>query len=196
MQGIIEFISQPWHWAISGALIAVLMFLMLVSGQRLGISSSFETICSMSGLGKWVEHFDYDWKRQKWMLFFVIGTIAGGYISSTVLQNPEPVNISQSTITTLGEMGVSTPSENLRTGGIIPEEIFNFGSLLTLKGFILIVVGGFLVGFGTRYASGCTSGHAISGLANLQLASLIAVVGFFIGGIISTFFLMPLIMAL
>jgi len=196
MQGIIEFLSQPWHWAISGALIAVLMFLMLVSGQRLGISSSFETVCSMSGLGKWVEHFDFDWKKQKWMLSFVIGTILGGYISTTVLQNPEPVQISQSTITTLTEMGVSAPAENLKTGGIIPEEIFNFDALFTLKGFILMIFGGFLVGFGTRYAAGCTSGHAISGLANLQLASLIAVGGFFIGGIISTFFLMPLIMAL
>lgn len=196
MQGIIEFLSQPWHWAISGAMIAVLMFLMLLSGQRLGISSSFETVCSMSGLGKWVEHFDFNWKKQKWMLFFVIGTIGGGYIGSTLLQNPKPVEISQSTMTTLEEMGVSLPAENLSSGGIIPEEIFNFNALFTLKGFILIVIGGFLVGFGTRYASGCTSGHAISGLANLQLASLIAVVGFFIGGIISTFFLMPLIMAL
>lgn len=150
----------------------------------------------MSGLGKWVEHFDFDWKKQKWMLSFVIGTILGGYISTTVLQNPEPVQISQSTITTLTEMGVSAPAENLKTGGIIPEEIFNFDALFTLKGFILMIFGGFLVGFGTRYAAGCTSGHAISGLANLQLASLIAVGGFFIGGIISTFFLMPLIMAL
>jgi len=196
MQEFVAFLSQPWHWAISGALIAVLMFLMLLSGQRLGISSSFETVCSMSGLGKWVEHFDYDWKKQKWMLFFVLGTIGGGFISTTVLQNPDPVNISQSTLTTLEEMGVSAPSENLRTGGVIPEEIFNFKSLFTLKGFILMVLGGFLVGFGTRYASGCTSGHAISGLANLQLASLIAVIGFFIGGIISTFLLMPLILAL
>jgi len=196
MQLIIEFLSQPWHWAISGALIAGIMFLMLLSGERLGISSSLETFCSMSGMGKWVEHFDYDWKTQKWLLFFVIGIIGGGYIASTVLRNPEPVEISESTISTLREMGVSAPSENLRTGGMLPEEIFNFKSLLTLKGLVLMVLGGFFVGFGTRYASGCTSGHAISGLANLQLASLIAVSGFFIGGIISTFFLIPVIMGL
>lgn len=196
MHDIIEFISQPWHWAISGLLIALLMFSMLISGERLGVSSSFETACSMSGLGKWIEHFDYDWKTQKWVLMFIMGLILGGYISSAFLQSSEPLQLSQATITTLTDMGVSVPADNLRTHGIVPEEIFNFKSLFTLRGFILMVIGGFLIGFGTRYAAGCTSGHAISGLANLQLASLIAVVGFFIGGIFSTFFLMPIILGL
>jgi hypothetical protein len=50
-----------------------------------------------------------------------------------------------------------------------------------------------MVGFGSRYAGGCTSGHAISGLSDLQVPSLIAVVGFFIGGLIMTFFILPLI---
>jgi uncharacterized membrane protein YedE/YeeE len=193
---MIEFISQPWHWAISGAAIAVLMFLMLLSGEKFGISTSFETVCSMSGVGKWVEHFDFDWKTQKWLLMFVAGAIIGGLIASTVLRSPDVVAISETTISDLEMLGVSAPSENTRTNGFVPEEIFTFASVLTLKGFMILVVGGFLIGFGTRYASGCTSGHAISGLANLQLASLIAVVGFFIGGLASTYFLMPWIMGL
>jgi uncharacterized membrane protein YedE/YeeE len=56
-----------------------------------------------------------------------------------------------------------------------------------------MVIGGFLVGFGTRYAGGCTSGHAISGLSNLQFASLIATIGFFAGGLIATHLLYPLL---
>ena len=193
---MIEFISQPWHWAVSGTMIAVLMFLMLLSGEKFGISSSFETVCSMSGVGKWVEHFNFDWRTQKWLLMFVAGAILGGLIAGTLLRSPEAVQISQSTISDLSALGVSAPSENVRTNGFVPEEIFSFASLLTLKGFLILIVGGFLIGFGTRYASGCTSGHAISGLANLQLASLIAVIGFFIGGLVSTFLLMPVILGL
>jgi uncharacterized membrane protein YedE/YeeE len=60
----------------------------------------------------------------------------------------------------------------------------------------MLVVGGFLVGFGTRYAGGCTSGHAISGLSDLQLPSLIAVIGFFIGGLLMTYVFLPFILAL
>ena len=194
--GFIEFISQPWHWAVGGTLIAMLMFLLLLSGEKFGISSSFETVCSMSGMGKWVEHFDYDWKRQKWLLLFVIGTVAGGYIGATWLASPEPIDLAESTIHELAALGVSAPSENVVTNGFVPEEIFNFSALLTLKGFIILVVGGFFIGFGTRYASGCTSGHAFSGLANLQLASVVAVVGFFIGGLVSTHLLLPIILNL
>ncbi len=191
--GIIEFVSQPWHWAVGGSMIAVLMFLMLLSGEKFGISSSFETVCSMSGVGRWVDHFNYDWKGQRWLLVFIVGTILGGYAASHWLASPEPIQLAENTVTELVSMGVSAPDANTKTNGFVPEEIFNFESLMTLKGFILLVVGGFLIGFGTRYASGCTSGHAISGLANLQLASLIAVIGFFIGGLISTHLLMPLI---
>ena len=71
-----------------------------------------------------------------------------------------------------------------------PVELFE---TLTLKNIIILIIGGLLIGFGTRYAGGCTSGHAISGLSDLQLPSLIAVVGFFIGGLIMVHLLFPLI---
>lgn len=196
MSEIIEFISQPWHWAISGASIAFLMFLMLLAGEKFGVSTSFETICSMSGAGKKVKLFDYNWRKQSWLLVFILGAIIGGGIAVSVFQSPEPVQISSTTISHLESMGVNTPKTVEEGLGFVPLELFNFESVLTLKGFILLIIGGFLIGFGTRWASGCTSGHAISGLSNLQLPSLIAVVGFFIGGLIMSHLLLPIILSL
>ena len=80
--------------------------------------------------------------------------------------------------------------------GLAPNDIFNFSSLLTVKGFIMMVIGGFLVGFGTRYANGCTSGHSIMGISNLQLSSLIATCCFFAGGLIMTWLILPTLMKL
>jgi len=81
-------------------------------------------------------------------------------------------------------------------GEFVPASLFSWGSLFSLRGFILMVVGGFLIGFGTRYAGGCTSGHAIMGLSTLQLPSLIAVIGFFAGGLLMTHLFLPLILSL
>ena len=193
---MIDFISQPWHWAISGALIAVLMFLLLLAGEKFGVSTSFETFCAMSGAGNKVPLFDYDWRKQLWLLVFIAGAIVGGALASTLLQSDQPVQISQNTVDYLSGIGVSTPA-NLSEGlGFVPRDLFNFEYLASLKGIIVLVGGGFLIGFGTRWASGCTSGHAISGLANLQLPSLIAVVGFFIGGLLMSHLLLPIILSL
>jgi uncharacterized membrane protein YedE/YeeE len=112
--------------------------------------------------------------------------LIGGYIATNFLSNSEPLQLSQDTIADLADINI--PFQ----GGLMPEALFNWENLLTLKGFTIIVVGGFMVGFGTRWAGGCTSGHAISGLSNLQLPSLIAVVGFFIGGLVMTHFIFPI----
>lgn len=196
MELIIDFISQPWHWAVSGSMLALLMFLMLYAGQKFGISTSFETICSIGGAGKRIKLFDYDWRSQKWLLMFVAGTILGGFIGVNFLASPEPVQISQSTTEYLSSVGISVPQTKAEGLGYVPTEIFTLANLGTLKGFIIMILGGFLIGFGTRYARGCTSGHAISGLANLQLPSLIAVIGFFIGGLVMTHLLLPMILTL
>ena len=193
----IEIISQPWHWSISGAMIVVVMYLLLYFGQKFGVSSSFEALCSMGGAGKSIKYFDFDWKRQDWQLVFLAGAVIGGWIGSTLLASPDPVQVSEATVADLQSIGVIVPQTTESAGaGFLPLELFNFESLMTLKGVILIVVGGFLIGFGTRWAGGCTSGHAISGLANLQLPSLVAVIGFFIGGLIMTHLLLPLILSL
>jgi len=187
-----EILRLPWHWSFSGIMIVFVMFLLIYFGKRFGVSSSFKAICSMAGGKKSIDYFNYDWKSHSWLLMFVAGSIAGGYIASTFMASPEPVAISQATIQDLQALGVSTPQGN----ELVPLDLFSFDKLMTLPGFIIFVVGGFLIGFGTRYAGGCTSGHAISGLSNLQLPSLVAVIGFFIGGLIATHLLLPVILRL
>ena len=186
-----EFISQAWHWSVSGVGIVLVMFLLIYSGERFGISSSFRAMCTIVAGRKSAAYFDYDWKEQAWMFIFIIGCIIGGYIGSQILSDPNPVDISSQTIADLKQLGVPAPGE-----GMLPESLFNFDVLFSLKGVLLFVVGGFFIGFGTRWAGGCTSGHAITGLSNLQLPSLVAVVGFFIGGLLTTFILLPQILAL
>lgn len=193
---LIDFISQPWHWAVSGTLIASLMFLMLYGGEKFGVSTSFETVCAMGGAGKHIPLFNYNWQKQTWLMVFILGAIIGGYLASNMLQSPEPVQISEKTVNHLATLGIESPQDKSEGLGFVPKEIFSFESLFTLKGGIIMILGGFFIGFGTRWASGCTSGHAISGLSNLQLASLIAVVGFFIGGLLMSHFFLPLILSL
>ncbi len=184
---MIELIKQPWHWFISGALIAFIMFMMLFFGKTFGFSSNFRTICAACGAGKRVSYFDYDWKSQMWNLAFLVGSIIGGTIAHLFLSTGEPILIAQATLKDIADLGFSAPT------GMQPTEIYSFQALMTVKGFLILAFGGLLIGFGTRYAAGCTSGHAISGLSNLQLPSLIAVIGFFIGGLIMTFLIFPLI---
>lgn len=164
------------------------MFLLLWFGKSFGISSNFRTLCAIGGAGKYSDFFKIDWRSQIWNLVFLAGSIVGGFITNQWLKENDSIGISETTKNDLEAMGVKNPGEQM-----IPVEMFSVESLMTWQGFVMIIVGGFLVGFGTRYASGCTSGHAISGLSNLQLPSLIAVIGFFIGGLITTYFILPLL---
>lgn len=189
---MIEFISQPWHWSISGVMIVLVMLLLTYSGGRFGVSTNLQTICAMGGAGKFSDYFRIDWKANIWNLVFVAASVIGGFIASQYLSSPEPVAISDSTQAYLETIGVSTPQTLAEGSGFVPDEIFN--NLSNPVNLIFLIVGGILIGFGTRYAGGCTSGHAISGLANLQIASLIAVVGFFIGGLLMTWVIMPAIL--
>ncbi len=191
---VIEFISQAWHWSVSGLMIVLVMFFLLYLGQRFGVSSSFQTMCSIGGAGKFWDYFDYDWRKQDWLLVFVLGSVIGGAVALNFFPNPEPIQLSQATVADLQALGISVPQSSDNGQGFMPPEIFNTAALGTLPGIILMLGGGFLIGFGTRYAGGCTSGHAISGLSNLQLPSLVAVIGFFIGGLTSTFILLPWIL--
>jgi len=184
---MIDFISQPWAWYVSGPLIALVMFLLLWAGGSFGVSSTLRTMCSIGGAGAKVPFFNFNWRAQIWNLVFVSGAIIGGFIAHTFLVNENDLDLAASTIADLEALNISF------TGGLAPAELFNWSSFLTIKGFLVLVVGGFLVGFGTRWAGGCTSGHAISGLSDLQLPSLIAVIGFFIGGLAMTHLLFPLI---
>lgn len=184
---MLEFIQQPWTWWVSGALIAGIMFLLIFFGQSFGFSSNLRTICAAAGGGKFVKFFDFNWKSQIWNLLFLIGAVIGGFIAHQFLSNGEPVQISESTIQDLAKIGIAAPTS------VQPEELFSLEAVLSLKGFLILAMGGLMVGFGSRYAGGCTSGHAISGLSDLQFPSLIAVIGFFIGGLAMTYLIFPLI---
>ncbi len=184
---MLEFISQPWTWWVSGTLIALTMFVLLYFGQSFGFSSNLRTICSAVGGGKFVKFFNFNWRSQIWNLVFLVGAILGGFIAKTFLSDGNPVAISDSTIQDLAKMGFSAPTS------VQPTELFSWEAVFSLKGFLVLALGGLMVGFGSRYAGGCTSGHAISGLSDLQLPSLIAVIGFFIGGLLMTFVLFPII---
>jgi uncharacterized membrane protein YedE/YeeE len=182
-----EFILQPWSWWFSGIMIAAIMFFLLYFGQSFGFSSNLRTICSAAGLGKSAKFFDFNWKAQSWNLVFLVGAILGGFISREFLSTDASVLISEATIQDLAKLGIAAP-ESLQ-----PAELFGLDAVLSVKGFMLLAFGGLMVGFGSRYAGGCTSGHAISGLSDLQVPSLIAVMGFFIGGLLMTYLFLPLI---
>ncbi|ALI97898.1 YeeE/YedE family protein [Rufibacter tibetensis] len=184
---MIEFISQPWPWYVSGAVIALVMVLLLFFGSSFGFSSNFRIICAACGAGKRVPFFKFDWKAQSWNLLFLVGTVLGGWLSQEFLQNGEVIQISTDTVQDLQKLGFAAPQ------GLQPQELFSLEALGSVQGFLLLLVGGLLIGFGTRYAGGCTSGHAISGLSNLQWPSLVAVIGFFIGGLVTTFLVFPLL---
>lgn len=188
---MIEILSQPWPWYISGPLIALVMFLLLYFGKEFGVSDTLRTTCSALGAGRYADFFKFDWRKNIWNLMFVLGGFIGGYLAVTFIPNPDPVALNPETISRLDQWGIAP-----ETNGLAPESIFSIEGLMSLKGLLMIVVGGFLVGFGTRYAGGCTSGHAISGLSNLQIPSLIAVIGFFVGGLIMTFLILPSILSL
>ena len=185
---MIELLSRPWPWYVAGPLIGLMVPLLLLVGNRLfGISSNFRHACAAC-LPARADFFRYDWRASGgWNVVFALGVVVGGFIAATLLASPDPVAISEATRADLARLGISDFS------GLVPPEIFNWGALLTGRGLLILGVGGFLVGFGTAYAGGCTSGHGVAGLAALQLPSLIAVVGFFVGGLITTHLLFPLI---
>lgn len=193
---MIETLSQPWHWSASGAAIVFVMFLLLWFGGNFGASANLRTLCAIGGAGNKHSFFDYDWKGQIWNLVFIISAIIGGFIAVTYLQSPQPVQIAEATQIHLKSIGITTPTTISEGLGYVPDEIFSLDTFLSAKNLFLLIVGGFFVGFGARYAGGCTSGHAISGLSNLQIPSLIAVVGFFIGGLIMSWLILPFILTL
>ena len=178
---------QPWPWYVSGPLIGLMVPALLILGNKaFGISSSLRHFCAAC-IPTQAKFFQYDWKSETWNLVFAFGIALGGLIAGYFFQNPNPIQLSDAAIESMNKLGIKNYS------GMLPEDVFNFSSLLTLKGFILMVVGGFFVGFGTRYAGGCTSGHAIMGISNLQWPSLIATCCFFAGGLLMTWFLLPII---
>lgn len=187
---MIEAVSQPWPWYVAGPLIGLVVpMLLLLGGKVFGVSANLRHLCAAAFPGK-VAFFNYDWKKAgMWNLTFVLGTLIGGIIAVQLVPVVGvEIGISEATRADLRGLGVTDFT------GLVPVGLIGWSALTTLPGLMLVVIGGFLVGFGARYAGGCTSGHAISGLADLQLPSLVAVIGFFVGGLIVTHLLLPIIL--
>ena len=181
-----DIILAPWPWYVAGPLITLTMFLLFYFGKRLGISSNLENLCAIGGAGKLVDFFKFDWRSKSWNLMLVLGIAIGGFIASHWLTSSDAVILNPKTIIDLDALGFKNAGAYF-----LPSEIYSLDAMLSLKGFLILIGAGFLVGFGSRYAGGCTSGHGIVGLSNLEIPSFIAVAGFFIGGLIMTWFIFP-----
>jgi hypothetical protein len=184
---MIDYLSQPWPWYIAGPLIGLIIpALLLLGGKMFGVSENLRHICA--AVLPQADFFRYDWRKKgSWNLTLIAGAVLGGFLATVIIPHPDVIAISEATRADLAAIGVTDVT------GYVPETYISWRGLFTIEGFLLVVVGGFLVGFGSKYAGGCTSGHAIMGLADLQLPSLIAVIGFFVGGLAVTHLLFPLI---
>ena len=179
---------QTWPWYISGFVIAIIMLTLNYFGKVFGMSSNLRSMCSIAGAGKYVSFFDYDWKAQRWNLLVIIGAMLGGYVAVHFMSDPSNVTLNPKTIAQLSQMGIDAPN-----GKLVPNVLFGEAAFQSPKMVVILIVGGILIGFGSRYAGGCTSGHAISGMSNLQIQSLKAVIGFFLGGLLMSHFILPLL---
>jgi uncharacterized membrane protein YedE/YeeE len=185
-----EWLKQPWPWYVAGPLIGFTVPLLLIIGNKtFGISSSLRHICAVCLPSK-IPFFNYHWKKEIWNLFFVAGIVTGAVLAAHFFANPDPLAIHPILAAELQQYNITS------LNGLMPEELFSWKALFSAKGIIMMIAGGFLVGFGTRYAGGCTSGHSIMGLSNLQLPSLIATVSFMAGGFIVANWVLPLILKL
>lgn len=186
---MLDLIRQPWPWWVAGPLIGLVPPALLLVGNRMfGISANLRTLCAAVA-PRGIEFFRFDWRRTGgWNLAFAAGILLGGILAATALSGAGDVAISAATRADLAALGIDD------FGGLVPDDLFTWSALTTPAGLVAVVIGGFLVGFGAAWAGGCTSGHAIMGLADVQLASLIAVAGFFLGGLLGTHLVLPLLL--
>ena len=209
-----EFLSQPWPWWAGGITIGITLFLLLYFGKEFGLSANLRTMCAADGAGDFSDFFDFDWQAQGWNLMVALGAMFGGYMAATYFSPGHIAHVSEATVASLNEISAGVegaqfvwdeeaghanipivPAPTVENPNV-PDfwNLYSWSSLFTLRGLIIIMGGGFLIGFGSRYAGGCTSGHAISGIADMQLPSLVAVIFFFVGGLIMTYFFLPFIL--
>lgn len=190
MNSILEAIRQPWPWYVAGPLIGLTVpALLLLGNKSFGISANLRHLCAIC-LPANIPFFKYDWKKEAWNLFFAGGIVLGGIIAAWLLSNPAPMQVNPALASELSQYGITNYDK------LVPAELFSWQQLFTVRGLLMMVGGGFLIGFGTRYAGGCTSGHAITGLSQLQWPSLVATISFMVGGLIMANLILPFILSL
>lgn len=185
-----EFLQQPWPWYVAGVLIGLIVPVLLILGNKhFGISANLRHACAACFPSN-INFFKYEWKKESWNLFFVGGIFIGALIAAVGLPDPNPIVVNPDLVNELNTYGINDYTS------MVPKQLVSWESLFTARGIIMMIGGGFLVGFGSRYAGGCTSGHAIMGLSNLQWPSLVATCCFMAGGFLMANVILPLIMKL
>ena len=184
---------SPLPWYVAGPLIGLVVpALLLFGGKVFGLSANLRHACAAVPVPDRAKpgFLRYDWRTAGlWNLAFALGVAIGGFLGIRVFSDPSaPMALSPQTVAALADLGVTDLT------GFIPAQLISWGAIATPAGALMVLGGGFLVGFGARWAGGCTSGHAISGLADLQVPSLVAVVGFFVGGLAVTHLVLPLLL--
>ncbi|GGL19997.1 YeeE/YedE family protein [Deinococcus radiotolerans] len=185
---MIDLLTSPWPWWVGGPLIGLTVPLLLWIGNKgFGISANLRHACAvlLPDVTK-PSFFRYNWRAERWNMTFAFGLILGGTLAGLILADPEPTRLNAAGAASVQALGVQVRP------GLVPGELTDLSNPGV---WLLLGVSGLLVGFGTRYGGGCTSGHAITGLSTLQLPSLIATVSFFAGGIFSANLLLPAFMA-
>jgi hypothetical protein len=183
-----EQLNATWPWYISGFIIGMIMICLNYFGKVFGMSSNLRTLCTLAGAGKHTDFFKFDWKSQIWNLMVVLGAMLGGFVAVHYLHDASNVSLNPDTVAQLATLQIEAPD-----GKLAPDALFGNHVFQSPKLIFILLIGGIFIGFGSRYAGGCTSGHAIAGLSNLQIPSLKAVIGFFVGGLIMAHFILPLI---
>ncbi|MEZ4910264.1 MAG: YeeE/YedE thiosulfate transporter family protein [Saprospiraceae bacterium] len=188
---MMESFLKPWPWYVAGPLIGLIIPTLLIIGNKnFGISSSLRHICA-SCIPKNIDYFQYNWKKEIWVWMFIGGIFGGALIASTFFSNPDSIHINPKLALELEQYGVTDFSNPF-----LPTQIFSWESISTWRGFLFVVIGGILIGFGTRYADGCTSGHSIMGLSAMNWPSLVATVCFMAGGFLAANLIVPFILSM
>jgi uncharacterized membrane protein YedE/YeeE len=150
----------PIHWALAGVgITAVTLLLLYIGNRRLGISTGFEDVCSLV-LAQPYFRRDSVRSGRAWRLPFLAGLVVGGFVSAALDGGWHPT----------WALGMFDDTVGLGPAGKL--------------GWMF--AGGLFIGFGTRLAGGCTSGHGIFGMSNLEVPSLVSTGSFMAGGIVTT----------
>lgn len=161
---MLQWILEPWPWYVSGPLIGLTVpLLLLLTGKNFGISSSLRHIGAACNPRTRLPYLSGDYNWRDHTWSIIF---AAGLVLGGFIGN-----------------GLLTANPQ----ALLPVGYFSVGGAALLFG------GGLLVGFGTRYADGCTSGHTIMGISALNWPSLVASVFFFVGGLIATWAILPLL---